>query len=66
MKMFNKVRAPFSGTVEKVLIEQDGEIIKKGQPVFKISPDEVIKQLSPEEKKARLRTTSDAFLSALV
>jgi acetyl/propionyl-CoA carboxylase alpha subunit len=65
MKMFNKVRAPFSGTVEKVLIEQDGEIIKKGQPVFKISPDEVIKQLSPEEKKARLRTTSDAFLSAL-
>ena len=32
MKMFNKVYAPFSGTIEEVLVEGDGVIISKGQP----------------------------------
>jgi biotin carboxyl carrier protein len=42
MKMFNKVYAPFSGTVNAVLVDTDGTIIKKGQPLFKITPDEVV------------------------
>ena len=46
MKMFNKVNAPFSGVIEKCLIETDGEIIKKGQAIFKIVPDEKIETLS--------------------
>ena len=46
MKMFNKVNAPFSGVIEKCLIETDGEIIKKGQAIFKIVPDEKIEALS--------------------
>jgi biotin carboxyl carrier protein len=32
MKMFNKVYAPFAGTIDKVLVDGDGVIIKKGQP----------------------------------
>ena len=40
MKMFNKVYAPFAGTIDEVLIEQDGVIIRKGQPLFRITPDE--------------------------
>lgn len=65
MKMFNKVYAPFSGTIEKVLIDQDGTIIKKGQPVFKITPDEKIIEETPEEKSARMAKASDAFLNAI-
>lgn len=41
MKMFNKVVAPFSGTVTKSLLKDaDGTIVKKGQPIFSIEPDE--------------------------
>ncbi|EED36308.1 biotin/lipoyl attachment domain-containing protein [Luminiphilus syltensis NOR5-1B] len=42
MKMFNKVYAPFSGTVDEVLVEGDGTIISKGQTLFKVTPDEQI------------------------
>lgn len=54
MKMFNKITAPFSGTIEKVLLEDsDGKIIQKGQSIFKIVPDEVIKIETPEEIQGR-------------
>ena len=48
MKMFNKVVAPCDGEIAKILITNDGEIIQKGQPLFKLKP-----QLSnnKEEKK---------------
>ena len=65
MKMFNKINAPFSGTISKVLIEKDGEIIKKGQPLFKIVPDEVVIEVSPEEVKQRREAATQSFLSAL-
>ncbi len=38
MKMFNVVRARFSGTVAKLLIADDGVVVKKGQPIFDIEP----------------------------
>jgi acetyl/propionyl-CoA carboxylase alpha subunit len=66
MKMFNKVYAPFSGTVDKVLVETDGVIISKGQPIFKITPDEKIVVESPEEIAARRRAATDNFLTQLV
>ena len=66
MKMFNKVYAPFSGTVDKVLVEEDGVIISKGQPLFKITPDEVIVVESPEEVRARRREATTAFLEQLL
>jgi acetyl/propionyl-CoA carboxylase alpha subunit len=65
MKMFNKVYAPFSGTIDEVLVEEDGVIIKKGQPIFKITPDEKIVEESPEEVAARRRETTDEFLRQL-
>ena len=40
MKMFNKVYAPFAGTIEQVLVDGDGVIISKGQALYKITPDE--------------------------
>ncbi|HBO11276.1 MAG TPA: biotin carboxylase, partial [Halieaceae bacterium] len=66
MKMFNKVYAPFSGTVDDVLVEDDGVIISKGQPLFKITPDEKIVIESPEEVAARRRAATDEFLAQLV
>jgi acetyl/propionyl-CoA carboxylase alpha subunit len=55
MKMFNKILAPTSGKVIKNnLINQDGKIIKKGDLVFKIQPDEVVKEESEDEIKKRM------------
>lgn len=65
MKMFNKVNAPFSGTIEEVLIEADGTIIKSGQPLFKITPDEKVIEETPEEIKARRQAATKRFLAAL-
>lgn len=65
MKMFNKVYAPFAGTIDKVLVEGDGVIIKKGQPLFKVTPDEKIVIETPEEIQARMRSKTEAFLAGL-
>ena len=65
MKMFNKVYAPFAGTIDEVLVETDGVIISKGQPIYKITPDEKVVQESPEEVATRRRTVTDAFLKQL-
>ena len=62
MKMFNKVYAPFAGTIKEVLVQTDGTIISKGQPIFKIEPDEVIEQVSPEDIAARRREATVSFL----
>ncbi|MFV0277354.1 MAG: biotin/lipoyl-containing protein, partial [Parahaliea sp.] len=65
MKMFNKVYAPFSGTIDKVLVENDGVIISKGQPLFKITPDEKIVVQTPEEIAARRREITGRFLQQI-
>ena len=65
MKMFNKVYAPFSGTIKEVLVESDGTIISKGQPIFKIEPDEVLVQITPEEQAARRKKITGQFLAQL-
>jgi biotin carboxyl carrier protein len=66
MKMFNKVYAPFSGTIEKILVEGDGVIISKGQTIFTISPDEKIVIETPEEIKARKQAYTDNFLESVM
>jgi acetyl/propionyl-CoA carboxylase alpha subunit len=49
MKMFNRILAPCSGTITRVLLpDSDGKIIVKGQPIFKIDPDEIHEGESPE------------------
>jgi biotin carboxyl carrier protein len=62
MKMFNKVYAPFAGTVDKVMVATDGVIIRKGQPIFKITPDEKVVAESPEDIAARRRKLTREFL----
>jgi len=66
MKMFNKVVAPFSGTVDEVLVEGDGVIIAKGQPLFKVTPDEKVEILSDEEVAARRREHTSELVKLFI
>jgi biotin carboxyl carrier protein len=66
MKMFNKIYAPFAGTIDKVLVDTDGIIISKGQPLFKITPDEKIEVVSPEAVAARRQEFTAGFLQQVI
>ena len=55
MKMFNKVYAPFAGTIDKIVLENtEGEIVKEGQSLFKVTPDEKLVEEDPKEVQARI------------
>lgn len=63
MKMFNKIHAPFGGTVERALLpDADGKIVKKGEAIFKIVPDEVLTEESPEDVRARQLTLTQELI----
>jgi biotin carboxyl carrier protein len=63
MKMFNKVLAPFSGTVvESLMKDRDGMVVAKGQVIFRIEPDERLEEESPEAVAARIRETTRSLL----
>lgn len=63
MKMFNKVYAPFAGTLDEILIDTDATIVKKGEAVFNVTPDEEIVVESDAEIRAAIRTETDQFLA---
>ena len=63
MKMFNKVTAPHPGTVTRNLMtNRDGAIVKKGERVFAIEPDERRELESDEAIARRRRDATLAFL----
>jgi acetyl/propionyl-CoA carboxylase alpha subunit len=67
MKMFNTVRAPFSGTIDKIIIQgPDGTIVQKGQPLFKITPDEKFVEVDPREVEKQRRARTGEFLKAVL
>jgi biotin carboxyl carrier protein len=54
MKMFNKVLAPFSGTLKKSLMaDADGSVVQAGQVIFEIEPDEIYIEESEVDVLAR-------------
>lgn len=66
MKMFNRVGAPFAGTVDEVLIpDGEGVIVKKGQPLFKVTPDEKLVEEDPNEVAARQRAFTTELMSSV-
>ena len=63
MKMFNKILAPFSGTVtENPMADNDGTVVAKGQTIFKIEPDERVEEETAEVRDARVRSATLALL----
>jgi acetyl/propionyl-CoA carboxylase alpha subunit len=65
MKMFNKVYAPFAGTVDKILVDTNGTIVSKGQPLFKVTPDETFVEEDPVEVKTRIESNTEQYLTAV-
>ena len=67
MKMFNTVRAPFSGTIDKILLTgADGAIVHKGQPLFKITPDEKHVEVDPKAVEQQRRSSTADALKAIL
>ena len=65
MKMFNKVEAPFSGTVIENRMEgQDSVVVKKGDLIFRIEPDEQPDVLSEAEIAERRKAVTMGLLGA--
>jgi len=63
MKMFNKVAAPYPGTVlANLMADRDGSIVKKGERVFTIEPDE---RREPETDDQVARRRREATLALL-
>ncbi|MAI24781.1 MAG: biotin carboxylase N-terminal domain-containing protein [Myxococcota bacterium] len=56
MKMFNKIVAPFAGTLTRDLMkDSDGQIVAKGERLFEIEPDET-PVIETEEEIAERRS----------
>ncbi|PIE41469.1 MAG: hypothetical protein CSA49_03220 [Gammaproteobacteria bacterium] len=67
MKMFNKIQAPFACTVDKVLIDNmDGAIVKQGQPLFKVTPDEKVEEVNPAEEARHRAARTEELLRGLI
>ena len=66
MKMFNKISVPFSGTITKLLLpDGDGKIVKMGEAIFKIEPDDRRVEETEETISARRRTLTDKLLKSI-
>ncbi len=65
MKMFNKILAEFSGTITDKLVKQDGIVVKKGQPIFNVKPDEEIQILKPEEIEKQKKEFTKEILNSI-
>jgi biotin carboxyl carrier protein len=67
MKMFNTVRATFSGTIDKIIMQgADGSIVQKGQPLFKVTPDEKFVEIDPKELETEKREKTAEYLKAVL
>ena len=63
MKMFNKILAPFSGTVvDSLMADRDGSVVQKGQVIYRIEPDERVEVESESARDARVRAATLALL----
>ena len=67
MKMFNKIRAQFSGTIDKIIMDGgDGTIVQKGQPLFKVTPDEKFVDVDPKLLEREKRERTAEYLKAVI
>jgi biotin carboxyl carrier protein len=67
MKMFNTVRATFSGTIDKIIMQgADGSIVQKGQPLFKVTPDEKFVEVDPKVMEMEKREKTGEYLKAVL
>lgn len=66
MKMFNTVYATFSGTVEAVLVTgAEGTVVRRGQPLFRVRPDERVAVEDAGERAARIKAHTKGYVDAI-
>jgi acetyl/propionyl-CoA carboxylase alpha subunit len=65
MKMFNKVYASFAGTIDAILVD-NGVVVRKGQPLFKVTPDEWTVEEDPADRARTIRANTDEYLARVV
>ena len=66
MKMFNPIKAPFTGTVTRVRVKAEGsELVQKGQLLFEMEPDVPIVLESEAERSQRLKQKTEALLERI-
>ncbi|HEX9290425.1 MAG TPA: biotin carboxylase N-terminal domain-containing protein [Anaeromyxobacteraceae bacterium] len=67
MKMFNTVRAPFAGTVDRIVMQgADGSVVQKGQPLFKITADEKFVEVDVKEVARERKSRTNEHLKAVL
>lgn len=66
MKMFNKVYAPFAGRIVEIFVHDNGATVRKGQPLFRVDPDEKVVVEDPAARTKRIRDNTDAYLADLL
>ncbi|MBI3782839.1 MAG: hypothetical protein HY270_05490 [Deltaproteobacteria bacterium] len=66
MKMFNKVYATFSGTIDEILVQESGVVVRKGQPLFKVTPDDLVIEEDPQDRIRRMQTCTEKYLENLL
>lgn len=55
MKMFTKVRATFSGTVDEcVMADRDGAVVRQGDLLFEVTPDERAESIDADAARRRM------------
>ncbi|HEV7732116.1 MAG TPA: biotin carboxylase N-terminal domain-containing protein [Candidatus Binatia bacterium] len=65
MKMFNKVYASFAGTIDAVLVD-NSVVVRKGQPLFKVTPDEWTVEEDPADRQRMVRANTDRYLAQVI
>jgi acetyl/propionyl-CoA carboxylase alpha subunit len=66
MKMFNTVYASFSGTVEEVLVTgAEGIVVRRGQPLFRVRPDERVELEDSATRSARIRAHTKGYVETI-
>ena len=67
MKMFNKIPAPFSGRIDRIIMKgEDGTVVHKGQSLFKVTPDEVHVEEDAAALEAYRRNRTIEYLDAVM
>jgi len=45
---------------------ENGVVVRKGQPLFRVEPDERLEVEEPAARTTRIRTKTDAYLASLL
>ena len=66
MKMFNQIRAEFSGTIKICVSAGSGIIVSRGQQLFEIDPDEPSLSETEEEKFIKQQEYTTMIMKRIV